>query len=331
MHFSKFFSSLLAAGALVVPSLGYAENEYHLARRWVDQEREDLQVAIRSLDKGWALARRDLDAEWALERRDLEVELRSLDPRGQVLLARASAAKSKTRAPSHTPAPSSNGEGRPGTGAHTSDAKAPSHTPAPSSGGEGNPATGAHTSDIEAPSQTPAPSSGGEGNPATGGHASHNVAPNVCNPTPSQTKISKRSLARRAEIKVQAGYSESGGSSDQLATWGLKTCIGIAATTGGGKKALAHINGINGNQEDYNVQLTYFGNLLNSLGGPWKLAVSFPSPEEGPSVLHATLGDMIMEAETVAARIDSGYKSVDRARGASGFLVIRPDNSVQEC
>ncbi|KAI6277989.1 hypothetical protein MCOR31_010748 [Pyricularia oryzae] len=69
----------------------------------------------------------------------------------------------------------------------------------------------------------------------------------------------RNTLGKRATTPVEAGTLAQGQAADELRTWSLKNCIGLAAadcTTG--NKIMAHINGINEQQQDYKAQTIAF-------------------------------------------------------------------------
>jgi hypothetical protein len=155
----------------------------------------------------------------------------------------------------------------------------------------------------------------------------------VCSIKPGGLAKGKRSLVRRDNIIVEAGEAAQGTGFDQMGTWGLRTCIGIAAssTNATKRKAMAHLNGENLRGETYDVQLQNFRALVLRLGPGVKLTVSYPSTEEAPAHLRQTLGRMITDVEQFARGFDSNYVPFRRARGAVGAMAILLDGTVENC
>ena len=142
----------------------------------------------------------------------------------------------------------------------------------------------------------------------------------------------KRELVKRVVKEVEAGTSEEGTSADELVTWNLKTCIGIAATGSGGLKALAHINGINAQGQDYKAQLAAFRTKVGRLGSGVKLHISYPDDNEGGANNKPMLMAMIAEVTTFADGLDPNYGATGpRALGSSGRMEIDSSNQISSC
>lgn len=184
----------------------------------------------------------------------------------------------------------------------------------------------------KAPAKAPAKgSSSSGGSTKSGGHKSHLIKPKAC-----RAKAGSKSKVRRApdgpnRKQAHEGTTVTGGGFDELETWGLKTCIGMAAANAQGtKKVLAHVNAIQGSVT-WQTQLSTFKSTVQSHAPGAKITVSFPATDEGPASLHSALGQMIVGAEQVATALDGSYKAVDRAKGTSGEMIIRQNGEVECC
>ncbi|EJT73374.1 hypothetical protein GGTG_10215 [Gaeumannomyces tritici R3-111a-1] len=72
-------------------------------------------------------------------------------------------------------------------------------------------------------------------------------------------KPGRRSLAKRAVKAVAEGTTMTGTNADELRTWSLKNCVGLAAyDCDTGAKVMAHINGVNSRGQDYRAQTVAF-------------------------------------------------------------------------
>jgi hypothetical protein len=91
-------------------------------------------------------------------------------------------------------------------------------------------------------------------------------------------------LEKRAPVTVAEGATKSGKAADEMRTWHVINCIAIAGyDNASGAKAMAHINGINRQNEEYDKQFADFADIVYSWKGPIEISVRWPHTTAIPS------------------------------------------------
>ncbi|KAK3935747.1 hypothetical protein QBC46DRAFT_346292 [Diplogelasinospora grovesii] len=146
-------------------------------------------------------------------------------------------------------------------------------------------------------------------------------------PTPTKTvpgcKAKRDTSAEAASIIVDAGELKQGCAEDQVSTYHVKNCVAIAAVDQGSKvKLLAHINGINDANQDYEAQFKAFADKAKIImGSQPDITVRVPVATDWQGDLspaaYKALGEMITRLQAEALKLAgsaSHYREQEREK-----------------
>jgi len=126
-------------------------------------------------------------------------------------------------------------------------------------------------------------------------------------------------LVKRADLKVNVGEVRSAGANDGLYTYGLITCVGLAAVSGDRtRKVMAHVNAYDATtQQTYGQQTRAFLSRAQALHSV-EITISVPDGGAGGPNLRATLEAIIRDIQREVVNVDPGAMTHVRPANPQG-------------
>jgi hypothetical protein len=152
--------------------------------------------------------------------------------------------------------------------------------------------------------------------------------------TPKKCRAKRDPLGRlytRAVKEIDAGKSAVGEAADELKTWNLKTCIGVVGLSSNGKKVMGHLNAVNSNGQDYNMQLTLVRASALAIEGSVKWTASIPDDGEGGPALKATLAQMNLDVVEALEKLNKDFKLIVREPHQAGKMSVTNEVTQDSC